>query len=259
MKNMRKPLAVTAGLALALALCPVLSTPSVALADEVADSEAGEQVVATEDGVSEDVAQEGDGIEEEYVAQGTGNGCSLEWHLGNWWMSGAWHPIVDRNHNGFCDICWAPIAGGGCQPGQPDPDNPGGGDTEEPEEPETPEEPGGDTEEPEIPEEPGGETEEPENPGEGGGTETPEEPGGETEEPGDDTTDTEEPGGDVTVEVEEAAEVSTAGDTTTATQDEDASDEDVPATGDATMAVAGVGALGTSLAGVGALLKRRRS
>lgn len=249
MKNMRKPLAVTAGLALALALCPVLSTPSVALADEVADSEAEEQVVATEDGVSEDVAQEGDGNQEEYVAQGTGNGCSLKWHLGNWWVSGAWHPIVDRNHNGFCDICWAPIAGGGCQPGQPDPDNPGGGDTEEPEEPETPEEPGG-------------ETEEPENPGEGGETETPEEPGGETEEPGDDTTDTEEPGGDVTEEteeVEEAAEVSTAGDTTTDTQDDNTSDEDIPATGDATMAVAGVGALGTSLAGVGAFLKRRRS
>lgn len=241
MKNMRKPLAVTAGLALALALCPVLSTPSVALADEVTDSEAEEQVVATEDGVSEDVAQEGDSAQEEYVAQGTGNGCSLEWHLGNWWVSGVWHPIVDRNHNGFCDICWAPIAGGGCQPGQPDPDNPGGGDTEEPEQPE-------------IPEEPGGETEEPENPGEGGETETPEEPGGETETP--DQGDTEEPGDDVT---EEAAEVSTAGDTTTATQDEDASDEDVPATGDATMAVAGVGALGTSLAGVGAFLKRRRS
>lgn len=235
MKNMRKPLAVTAGLALALALCPVLSTPSVALADEVADSEAEEQVEVV---VTEDVDSE-DGNQEEYVAQGTGNGCSLKWHLGNWWVSGAWHPIVDRNHNGFCDICWAPIAGGGCQPGQPDPDNPGGGDTEEPEEPETPEEPGGDTEEPEIPEE----------------------PGGETEEPGDDTTDTEEPGDDVTEEteeVEEAAEVSTAGDTTTATQDEDSSDESVPATGDATMAVAGVGALGTSLAGVGALLKRRR-
>lgn len=235
MKNMRKPLAVTAGLALALALCPVLSTPSVALADEVTDSEAEEQVevVVTEDGDSED------GNQEEYVAQGTGNGCSLKWHLGNWWVSGAWHPIVDRNHNGFCDICWAPIAGGGCQPGQPDPDNPGGGDTEEPEEPETPE-----------------------NPGEGGETETPEEPGGETEEPGDDTTDTEEPGDDVTEEteeVEETTEVSTAGDTTTATQDEDSSDEDIPATGDATMAVAGVGALGTSLAGVGALLRRRRS
>lgn len=248
MKNMRKPLAVTAGLALALVLCPVLSTPSVALADEVTDSEAEEQVVATEDGVSEDVAQEGDSAQEEYVAQGTDNGCSLEWHLGNWWVSGVWHPIVDRNHNGFCDICWAPIAGGGCQPGQPDPDNPGGGDTEEPEQPEIPEEP-------ETPEEPGDETEEPKNPGEGDETETP-------EEPGDDTTDTEEPGDDVTgeaVEVEEAAEVSTAGDTTTATQDEDASDEGVPATGDATMAVAGVGALGTSLAGVGAFLKRRRS
>lgn len=233
MKNMRKPLAVTAGLALALALCPVLSTPSVALADEVADSEAEEQVevVATEDGDPEDGAQE------EYVAQGTDNGCSLEWHLGNWWVSGVWHPIVDRNHNGFCDICWAPIAGGGCQPGQPDPDNPGGGDTEEPEQPEIPEEP-------ETPEEPGDETEEPENPGEGGETETPDQ--GDTEEPGDDVT-------------EEAAEVSTAGDTTTATQDEDASDEGVPATGDATMAVAGVGALGTSLAGVGAFLKRRRS
>lgn len=255
MKNMRKPLAVTAGLALALALCPVLSTPSVALADEVTDSEAEEQVVAAEEGVSEDVTQEGDSAQEEYVAQGTGNGCSLEWHLGNWWVSGVWHPIVDRNHNGFCDICWAPIAGGGCQPGQPDPDNPGGGDTEDPEQPEIPEEP-------ETPEEPGDETEEPENPGEGGETETPEEPGDETEEPGGDTTDTEEPGDDVTgeaVEVEEAAEVSTAGDTTTATQDEDASDEDVPATGDATMAVAGVGALGTSLAGVGAFLKRRRS
>lgn len=48
-----------------------------------------------------------------------------EWHLGNWWRWGVWHPEVDFNHNGFCDLCWSWIGNhGGDKPDH-------GGDTEQ--------------------------------------------------------------------------------------------------------------------------------
>lgn len=157
--------------------------------------------------------------------------------------------------------------------------------------PETPdtEEPGGDTEKPDT-EEPGTGTENPGTDTEQPGTDT-EEPGTDTETPGTDTeepgTDTETPGTDTeTPDADDDTDVVTPNDNADASDDaadatdksDDASkkadettnedksaaedkstDEDaLPSTGDASMAISGIAALGTAVAGLGAFLRRRR-
>ena len=153
----------------------------------------------------------------------------------------------------------------GTDPETPDTENPG----TDPETPDT-EEPGTDIEQP------GTDTEEP-----GTGTET---PGTDTETPG---TDTETPGtGTETPDADDDTDVVTPNDNANASDDaadatdksDDASkkadgttnedksaaedkstDEDaLPSTGDASVAVSGIAALGTAVAGLGAFLRRRR-
>lgn len=150
--------------------------------------------------------------------------------------------------------------------------------------PETPdtEEPGGDTEKPDT-ENPGTDTEQPGTDTEEPGTDT-ETPGTDTEEPGTDTetpgTDTETPDADDDTDVvtpndnadasddaadatDKSDDASKKADETTnedksAAEDKSADEDALPSTGDASVAVSGIAALGTAVAGLGAFLRRRR-
>ena len=94
--------AVVAGLAAVLALSPVAGPVTTAFAEETAP-EATAQSVETVD-------------ERSFSAKDWGWWAG-ECHYG-WWV--VKHPAVDIIHDGFCDLCWAPINKGDCKPGGDD-------------------------------------------------------------------------------------------------------------------------------------------
>lgn len=144
------------------------------------------------------------------------------------------------------------------------------------------EEPGGDTEKPDT-ENPGTDTEQPGTDTEEPGTDT-ETPGTDTEEPGTGTetpgTDTETPDADDDTDVvtpndnadasDDAADATdksddaskkadgTTNEDKSAAEDKSTDEDALPSTGDASMAISGIAALGTAVAGLGAFLRRRR-
>lgn len=108
-KKTRKSVAVVAGLTAVLALSPVTGPVATALADEVTPEATTQSAPVPEDGVD---------YETRY------HGWDGDWHLGNWWPWHVWHPEIDHNGNGFCDICWAWINHDGCKPGCGDDEKP---------------------------------------------------------------------------------------------------------------------------------------
>ncbi|WP_455138742.1 LPXTG cell wall anchor domain-containing protein [Thermophilibacter sp.] len=124
-KSTKRNIAVTAGLTAVLALSPVAGPLATALADEATPDEttAVEQTVDTE---TTDAASNAETPDPTSFCATDWNWFKGEWHYGNWWLAHVKHPVVDRNHDGFCDICWGWIGKPGCdKPGQ-------GGGTEEP-------------------------------------------------------------------------------------------------------------------------------
>lgn len=145
--------------------------------------------------------------------------------------------------------------GGGTEEPDPDPEQPGGGEQggEEPgTDPEQPggEEPGTDPENPGS-EEPGTDTEDPTDPGTGT-----EQPGSGSENPAGDGTDTGDGNdGAVTDNTNNGAATDNQATADDANKKDDSA---IPNTGDATIAVSGIAAVGAALAGAGVLIRRRR-
>ena len=110
-RKTRRNIAVVAGLTAVLALSPVAGALTTAHADETASEAVSTQSV--------------EGVDPQSFSAEKWSWWTKEWHLGNWWPWGVWHPEVDFNHNGFCDLCWSWIGDHGCDK----PDH--GGDTEQ--------------------------------------------------------------------------------------------------------------------------------
>lgn len=106
-RKTKRNIAVVAGLTAVLALSPVAGALTTAHADETAP---------------ETVSTQSFSAQEWSWYKG-------EWHCGDvkgdLWPFEVYHPIIDIDHNGFCDLCWSWIGDHGCDK----PDH--GGDTEQ--------------------------------------------------------------------------------------------------------------------------------
>lgn len=91
---------MVAGLTAVLALSPVAGALTTAHADETASEAVSTQSV--------------EGVDPQSFSAEKWSWWTKEWHLGNWWPWGVWHPEVDSNHNGFCDLCWSWIGDHDC-------------------------------------------------------------------------------------------------------------------------------------------------
>lgn len=99
-RKTRRNIAVVAGLTAVLALSPVAGALTTAHADETASEAVSTQSV--------------EGVDPQSFSAEKWSWWTKEWHLGNWWPWGVWHPEVDFNHNGFCDLCWSWIGDHDC-------------------------------------------------------------------------------------------------------------------------------------------------
>lgn len=99
-RKTKRNIAVVAGLTAVLALSPVAGALTTAHADETAPETVSTQSV--------------EGVDPQSFSAEKWSWWTKEWHLGNWWRWGVWHPEVDFNHNGFCDLCWSWIGDHDC-------------------------------------------------------------------------------------------------------------------------------------------------
>lgn len=99
-RKTKRNIAVVAGLTAVLALSPVAGALTTAHADETAPETVSAQSV--------------EGVDPQSFSAEKWSWWTKEWHLGNWWRWGVWHPEVDFNHNGFCDLCWSWIGDHNC-------------------------------------------------------------------------------------------------------------------------------------------------
>lgn len=107
-RKTKRNIAVVAGLTAVLALSPVAGALTTAHADEAAPETVG--------------TQSAEGVDPQSLSSLDWNCYKGDWHFGNWLI---FHPEVDCNHNGLCDLCWSWIGDHGCDK----PDH--GGDTEQ--------------------------------------------------------------------------------------------------------------------------------
>ncbi|OUP39839.1 hypothetical protein B5F23_02355 [Olsenella sp. An188] len=105
-RKTRRSIAVVAGLTAVLALSPVTGALTTAHADETAPEAVSTQSV--------------EGVDPQSFSAEKWSWWTKEWHLGNWWPWGVWHPEVDFFWpDGRCDLCLAPIKDD-CKPGGDD-------------------------------------------------------------------------------------------------------------------------------------------
>lgn len=96
-RKTKRNIAVVAGLTAVLALSPVAGALTTAHADETAP-----ETVST---------QSAEGVDPQSLSSLDWNCYKGDWHFGNWLI---FHPEVDFNHNGFCDLCWSWIGDHDC-------------------------------------------------------------------------------------------------------------------------------------------------
>lgn len=96
-RKTKRNIAVVAGLTAVLALSPVAGALTTAHADEAAPETVSTQSV--------------EGVDPQSFSSRDWGWYKGDWHFGNWLI---FHPEVDRNHNGFCDLCWSWIGDHDC-------------------------------------------------------------------------------------------------------------------------------------------------
>ena len=96
-RKTKRNIAVVAGLTAVLALSSVAGALTTAHADETAPETVSAQSV--------------EGVDPQSFSSRDWGWYKGDWHFGNWPI---FHPKVDFNHNGFCDLCWSWIGDHDC-------------------------------------------------------------------------------------------------------------------------------------------------
>lgn len=99
-RKTKRNIAVVAGLTAVLTLSPVAGALTTAHADETAPETVSAQSV--------------EGVDPQSFSSRDWDWYKGDWHFGNWLLFGVYHPKVDFNHNGRCDLCWSWIGDHDC-------------------------------------------------------------------------------------------------------------------------------------------------